>query len=170
MATFIKLSNGTTISSAVIGSVTPYYNIPVSDIIRNRLHNDGLPESEQKVLKDNPSIKLVDIHGTETAMRYESEEERDAELARIEAVLVPEISSRVVMLDGKLINPKHLAAVYVEMFRGDYRLVIKVAGIPPLIRYCTRGEERTIMNDIRAALGEEVFERVAQTNMVENAG
>ena len=120
-------------------------------------------------LKTTPAIEL--LLGNESnplTLKYDSEQERNAEFARLESALLS-VQNDLVEIDGKIINCKHLAALYVEYYRGDYRLVIKVARMPMDTRYCGKEAGAVMMATYKKLLGVEVFDRVNQSSThVEN--
>lgn len=89
MATFIKLTNGTTISSAVIGSVQSHNYLTARQVVESIYRHN--PNKVTDKIEGTPSIKMVDVHGKETIIEFESEEARDVELSRIEGLLIPEV-------------------------------------------------------------------------------
>ncbi|MBD2720806.1 hypothetical protein [Hymenobacter armeniacus] len=129
MSTFIKLTNGTTVNTSIIGSVQKYERF-TARMLSASLNRQRDPTVETEKAKGIPSIQMLEIQGKETILEFETDEARDAELSRMEAILLgkPESAFESLSLNKSIVQSVHAAWGYQSL-----KLSIKLGTEEPLV-------------------------------------
>lgn len=128
MATFVKLTNGDIVNAQYIKSIKRHEHAD-SSAFREALRKGRDSESGEYRIEKVASIELqLGRNPNPLLLKYESEQERDAEYERIEAIL---LTKQVPLFTNLLLNPALIQSMLVEWSGTSddaLKLRIKVAG------------------------------------------